>query len=149
MEEQQGGPVTLTIPCVAEYVGTARLTILGVAGRMGFSYDQIEDIRLAVGEACANAIERSRTVKPANGALPLVTVRCLADASKLVIEVEDAGPSEKPEPVDLDRPAHAVSDMDSAELGALLMEILVDEVAVESAPNGGTMVRLTKHVESR
>ena len=57
-DSEETASVTLTIPCAPEYVGTARLTILGVASRMGFSYDQVEDIRLAVGEACANAIER-------------------------------------------------------------------------------------------
>ncbi len=141
--------VTLTIPCSPEYVGTARLTILGIASRMGFTYDQVEDIRLAVGEACANAIERSGS-GPATTDL---TIRCQVDASRLTIEIEDpgqsgAGSSESASPaegVDTSRPAAEIDGMNSLELGALLMEILVDEVSVETLEGGGSRVRLTKY----
>src|SRR5690349_2559844 len=80
--------VTLTIPCAPEYVGTARLTILGVASRMGFSYDQVEDIRLAVGEACTNAIERAgrRGEGDAEGS---ISIRSQVEPTRLIIEVED------------------------------------------------------------
>jgi len=40
--------VSLTIPCRAEYVGVARLAILGVASRLNFSYDEVEDLRLSL-----------------------------------------------------------------------------------------------------
>lgn len=132
--------VTLTIPCSPEYVGTARLAILGIASRMGFSYDQIEDIRLAVGEACANAIERSNQNRAIDSGAS-ITIRCLIEASKLTIEVEDSGPFG--EGLDTSRPAGTVVDMTGQELGALLMEILVDQVSVESV-GGGTRVRLVK-----
>src|SRR5436190_8757467 len=88
--------VELTIPGKPEYVGVARLAILGVASRMRFSYDEVEDIRLAVGEACTTAIER------ASGAQfdhQLVQIRCLIDPSRLVVEVTDnAPPLSSPEP---------------------------------------------------
>ncbi len=133
--------VTLTIPCAPEYVGTARLTILGVASRMGFSYDQVEDIRLAVGEACANAIERASHLKAGT---PLITIRSLVEPSKLTVEVEDHTDAPGGEGVDTDKPAAEIESMNSQELGALLMEILVDEVTVELTAGGGTLVRLVK-----
>lgn len=141
--------VTLSIPCAPEYVGTARLAILGVASRMGFSYDQVEDIRLAVGEACANAIERANGRKSASSAdggdtAPTITIRSLIEASRLIIEVEDHSGS-LPEPLDTEAASAHVDDLNSQELGALLMEILVDEVAVESLPGGGALVRLIKY----
>lgn len=80
--------VTLTIPCAAEYVGTACLTILGVASRMGFSYDQVEDIRLAVGEACSNAIARADAT-PQKSA-PMITIRSHVEPTQLVVEIEDS-----------------------------------------------------------
>ena len=49
--------VEVKIPCRPEYVGVARLAILGVASRMRFSYDEVEDVRLAVGEACTTSVE--------------------------------------------------------------------------------------------
>ncbi len=135
--------VTLSIPCAPEYVGTARLTILGVAGRMGFTYDQVEDIRLAVGEACTNAIDRA--VRGGNGATPPpITIRSQVDAARLIIEIEDhAGRSASG--TDVEAPAVEIERMDPQELGALLMEILVDEVSVEPLAEGGTRVRLVKY----
>jgi serine/threonine-protein kinase RsbW len=146
------GTVTLTIPCSPEFVGTARLTILGVAGRMGFSYDQVEDIRLAVGEACANAIERSnrrRGGPPADGQVPehSIIIRSSVDSGRLIVEVEDDVPSGTGA---AGAAAAALGgggdDVNPIELGALLMEILVDEVSVEPATEGsGTRVRLVKY----
>ncbi len=142
--------VTLTIPCTPEYVGTARLTLLGVASRMGFSYDQIEDIRLAVGEACANAIERANREGASN---PLVEISCEVEAAKLTIQVEDrfggaTSGGESGALLDETRTASEIDGMNSQELGALLMEILVDEVQVETVSSGGTRVRLVKYVAS-
>lgn len=135
--------VTLSIPCAPEYVGTARLTILGVASRMGFSYDQVEDIRLAVGEACTNAIERTGR-RNGDGPDAMISIRSQVNASQLVIEVEDQSGG-APSATDVDAPAAEIDGMNSQELGALLMEILVDEVSVETAPSGGTRVRLVKY----
>jgi serine/threonine-protein kinase RsbW len=140
--------VQLTIPCAPVYVGTARLTILGVASRMGFSYDQVEDIRLAVGEACANAIERSgyRTGVSAKSS---ITIRSFVDPARLIVEIDDhlvAAPGDSSVAnVDLNGPASEIDGMDNQELGALLMEILVDEVAIEQLEEGGVRVRLTKY----
>ncbi len=149
--EQNLGQVTLIIPAIPEYVGTARLTILGVAGRLGFTYDQVEDIRLAVGEACANAIERAQRRLGDAAHQSMVTLRCEADASRLIVEIEDGAENETAdsvEGIDLERPSSEVADMNSQEIGALLMEILVDEVAVETAPGGGAIVRLTKYANA-
>jgi serine/threonine-protein kinase RsbW len=137
--------VTLRIPCAPEYVGTARLTILGVAGRMGYSYDQIEDIRLAVGEACTNAIDRAaRDGGGTAGTSSLITITSHVEVSKLTIEIEDHvdRPADVP---DIEARAGEVEGMNPQELGALLMEILVDEVSIEALPGGGTRVRLVKY----
>src|SRR6266849_1090123 len=88
--------VELTIPGKPEYVGVARLAILGVASRMRFSYDEVEDIRLAVGEACTTAIERATGASRDEHE---VRVRCLIDPTRLVVEVMDNAPvAPAPEP---------------------------------------------------
>lgn len=48
--------VTLTLPAEAEYIDLVRLTLYGISSRMGFSYEEIEDMKVAVSEACNNVV---------------------------------------------------------------------------------------------
>ena len=130
--------VQLIIPCRPEYVGVARLAILGIASRMPFSYDEVEDVRLAVGEACTHAVER------AGSAAATIRIVSTINAHALKIEVSDdvaadavAIPSEE---------ARLLEEacVDHQGLGALLMEILVDDVTIETDASG-TRVVLTKY----
>lgn len=138
MTDPQAETVQLTIPCRAEYVGVARLAVLGIASRMPFSYDEVEDVRLAVGEACSHAVERAGNV-PAT-----IRIVSIIDAQALRIEVSDdvsadtaAAPSEEARLLE-------EAGVDQQGLGALLMEILVDEVTIETGA-AGTRVLLTKY----
>jgi len=129
--------VELRIPSRPEYVGVARLAILGVASRMRFSYDEVEDIRLAVGEACTRSIDRL------NGAADGQTIhlRCLIDANRLTIEVRNALTEAPPReaPPDILNP--------EAELGGVLIRILMDEVHTEDRPEEGVhLMRMVKYV---
>jgi serine/threonine-protein kinase RsbW len=133
--------VELTIPGKPEYVGVARLAILGVASRMRFSYDEVEDIRLAVGEACTTAIERANS---AQITAQEVHVRCIIDPTRLVVEVSDNAPvPSAPDPA----PNPDTGPDDLRSLGGVLIRILMDDVQTADEPDSGRrVVRMVKYV---
>jgi serine/threonine-protein kinase RsbW len=124
--------VELVIPCRPEYVGVARLAVLGIASRMPFSYDEVEDVRLAVGEACTHAVER------AGSGAATIRITSTIDEHALVIEVaDDVAAGTKPR---LSNEADGLLGMDQQGLGALLIEILVDEAKIDTRPDGTTVL---------
>lgn len=48
--------IVINLPATAEYVDIVRLNLYGVASKMGFSYEEIEDMKVAVSEACNNSV---------------------------------------------------------------------------------------------
>lgn len=126
--------VELRIPAKPEYVGVARLAILGVASRMRFSYDEVEDVRLAVGEACTTSVEWASKNRREDTE---ILVRSTITDTKLTVEIVDQAGlrQEAPEPSGEPNPES---------LGALLITLLVDEVNV-SQSDGGTKVQMIKY----
>ena len=48
--------VKLTVPATAEYARLARIAASGIAARMGFSMDDVEQLKLAVGEVWSTMV---------------------------------------------------------------------------------------------
>ncbi len=55
MESQD--KIILKLPCKPEYVSVARLTVSGIASRMGFDIETVEDIKVAISEVCNRIID--------------------------------------------------------------------------------------------
>ena len=51
--------VELRLPAESGYVAVLRMTTAGLAARLDFTLDDIEDLRMAVGEACALVLENA------------------------------------------------------------------------------------------
>lgn len=83
--------IEMKIPAKPEYVGIIRLTLSGVASRMGYAYEEIEDLKIAVSEACTNAVQHA--YKGADGEDGEVAVRFLVYEDRLEIIVADKGGS--------------------------------------------------------
>lgn len=52
--------VELRVPADSAYVAVLRTTTAGLAARLDFTLDDIEDLRIAIGEACAMVLEQAR-----------------------------------------------------------------------------------------
>ncbi|MHB1457081.1 MAG: ATP-binding protein [Armatimonadota bacterium] len=130
--------VELRIPCKPEFVGIVRLNMLGIASRMKFTYDEVEDLRLAVGEACTIAVDRAEKMAANN---TTIDIKCEIIGKKLTVYIKDTLC-----PIDDKQTSLKPTDeLDKEGLGALLMELLVDEFKVEQAIEGGTLVTMTKY----
>ncbi|GAB6900353.1 ATP-binding protein [Kineosporia succinea] len=89
--------VELRFPPAAEYVRTARLVAVAVARRAGLTHD-LEELRLAVGEACARAVRRCEAASCGDQ----VTMFVDDTGPGLVVEVTDVAKTDPgPEPVAL------------------------------------------------
>ncbi len=83
---RQGEVVELEIPSAPEYVSIVRHAVEGIARRMKFNTSQIEDIKLAVGEACTNAVRHgNRQVESSQ-----VEVRCIIEPDGLMVEIRNS-----------------------------------------------------------
>jgi serine/threonine-protein kinase RsbW len=134
--------VELTIPSDPEFVCVARLAVRALGDRLPFSMEEIEDIRLAVGEACTAAIERAAELSDRES---VVRIRCLIEATRLAVEVIDHASLNS-------QPVLAIPDSEVGEerqLGALLLELLMDDVQTTHNPEtGANVVRMTKYITS-
>jgi len=120
--------VELRIPSSAEWVGVARLAIAGIASRMEFSIEDIEDLKLAVAEACTSYIQNAQEADE-------LCISAEVGTERITITMDAC---------DASRGAVAASDAPAHGLGSFLIRTLMDEVAYEYAPESGTKLVMTK-----
>ena len=134
--------VQLEIPAGAEFVALARLVVSAMAaGETQLSDDRVDDLKIAVSEACTNAIEAHGAADTAERVL----VRCRDDDEHLEVLIEDRGagfdPSELPEHPPVTDPDRLNFERG---LGIPLIRALVDDVEFSSSGQG-TAVKLVMH----
>ena len=84
--------VVVHVPARPDFVHVLRTAVAGVAARMNFTFDAIEDLRIAVDEACAHLLGVSA---PAS----MLTVRITpSDRELAVLASTDAEPAQWPPP---------------------------------------------------
>lgn len=139
-----GCHVELRLPNRPEFVAVARLAVSAVATRMNFDVEAIEDIKVALGEACNNAIQHGC---PASAGAEMIQLRFDLDADALVITVQDSGDGFDPASATRQRP-HGTLTLSERGLGMLLIESLMDDVDFTSTPGDGTQVRMVKRIRA-
>ncbi|MGM7724398.1 anti-sigma B factor RsbW [uncultured Metabacillus sp.] len=136
--------IEMKVPAKPEYVGIIRLTLSGIASRMGYSYDDIEDLKIATSEACTNAVQHA--YKQQEGGEVVVGFGLYQD--RLDVMIADNGKSFDFEKTKNELgPYSASSPIDQLSeggLGLYLMETLMDEVRV--LVNSGVTVFMTKYL---
>jgi serine/threonine-protein kinase RsbW len=130
--------IELVFPAHARYLSLARLGLAGVAPVARLDAAELADLKLAVTEACANAV---RHAYPDGGSGDVrVTIEVVDGA--VVVEIADSGRGIE---------GDEVADWDPDELheqgmGLAIIRSVVDEVEIDTPIGGGTVVRLVKRV---
>ncbi|CAN5227386.1 ATP-binding protein [soil metagenome] len=132
--------VRLEIPALPAFVGVARTVVAAIATSIhGIDDDRLEDLRIAVSEACTNAVEAHQAV----GRDQRVVLRCILEHEVLQVRVEDRGDGFDPAAVPPRPPVGDLGHLNSERgWGIQLIRALVDDVTFVPTDEG-TAVHLS------
>jgi anti-sigma regulatory factor (Ser/Thr protein kinase) len=154
--EPSGAPVVLRFAPLPEHVRTARLVAVALARRAGVEDGLLDEVRLAVGEACSRAVGLHRAAAPD---VPVV-VHLDDGRERFGVEVVDAvsggpvpkaedsgsevreqqqGQEEEPSADKSADDAGLGDDGDGAEMGLAVLRGLVDDLEVRLTTQGGVI----------
>lgn len=146
--------VTVRFTAVPAHVRTARLVAAAVARRSGVEENILDEVRLAVGEACSRAVDLHRRFCPQEP----VTVALTDGSTSFTVEVTDRAPEHNDAADALGRIAGGqsaggveVDDLDgdalSDTVGLAVIAGLVDDLQV-SRTTDGLSLRMTWPVDA-
>lgn len=127
------------VPTRPDAVAGARRIVRRAAESARITPDRIDDLLIALSEACTNAME----AQLAAGVTAPVALRCTTTASELIVEIQDCAGGGFDERTLAPRPPrHDPGHLDVERgWGIQLMRELVDRVEFDHRPDG-TVVRL-------
>lgn len=135
--------IEMKFPAKAEYVGVIRLSISGIAHRMGFTYEDIEDLKVAISEAVSNVVEHAYAEEGE------VTIGFGVYDDRLEIMIADRGDSFNLQEVkENSGPYNNVESIDKLReggFGLFLINTLMDKVEINN--KYGVIVLMTKFLE--
>ncbi|WP_432140300.1 ATP-binding protein [Streptomyces sp. bgisy084] len=132
--------VELRFSALPEHVRTARLVAAAVARRAGVDEAVLDEVRLAVGEACSRAVG----LHESHDIAAPVRVLLIEDEKKFSIEVGDGVTGDSGTARGGDE-AESVAEGDAEgedEMGLAVISGLVDDVEVTAGKDGG-LIRMT------
>lgn len=127
--------VELRFSALPEHVRTARLVAAAVARRAGVDEAVLDEVRLAVGEACSRAVGLHQS----SGISDPVRVTLIEEEKQFSIEVGDEAPRSAPGDNAPGAGGDADVDAEEDEMGLAVISGLVDDVEVTAGENGGSI----------
>ena len=119
-------PVLLRVPASAENLTVARQVATGVARAAGLTGERIEDVQIAVTEACTNAVRHAYHA----GEEGMMTVAAWIAGGRLLVSVRDRGGGFTEE------------DGRPEGVGLLTIRALAQEVSVRTIEGHGTEITM-------
>jgi serine/threonine-protein kinase RsbW len=132
--------VRLSFPAKADYLLLARLALSGLARRHPVDEELLADLKLAVTEACGNAVRHAYEEDGTVGIAYVVS----DDRIDMIVEDQGSGmPEGEGVGADLAPPTQPLE----SGMGLSIIRAIVDEVEIKPGADGyGTVVRMTKYL---
>lgn len=141
MSENLDNTIRIDVPALSEYVSVVRLAISGLASRVGFTIEDIEDIKIAVSEGCTNAVQHAYEHHNKVG-------RIFATASvkndSLIVDIADKGEGFDVKILGTEEQIERSEQKLGLGLGLTFIRNLMDQVEIITSPGEGTTIRMTK-----
>jgi serine/threonine-protein kinase RsbW len=138
--------VRLKFPAKADYLLLARLALAGVARSLPVGPELLADLKLAVTEACGNAVRHAYAEREGSVGVAFVVAD---DRLEMIVEDEGAGMELPVEELVADPVQEASPEPIDGGMGMAIIRAIVDELDVRDGSGGrGTVVHMTKYLES-
>lgn len=116
--------ISISIPKKPEYISTLRLAASSIGNNISLNIDDIEDVKVSLGEACINSLITKDKKE--------MSIVFEIEKEKLVIKVSDT----------VEKFPEDLEEKRDRELGLVIIESLMDEVNFSS-----TGIEMTKYIE--
>ncbi len=133
----------LDFPSKSQNESFARVVVAAFASQLDPTIEELSDVKTAVSEAVTNAI-----IHGYENTTGTVTINGKIEGNKLTVEIIDSGKgiediSQAMQPLYTSRP-----EMERSGMGFTVMETFMDTLDVDSVPEKGTRVTMTKVFKS-
>lgn len=116
--------ILLKIPSKPDYISLARLASSSIGNKIGLNIDEIEDLKVSIGEACINSLSVNKC--------DIISINLIISEDKLTIKVSG---------VQENIPDDMNGSKKERELGILIIKSLMDEVLFDE-----TGIVMTKYI---
>jgi len=131
---QDANTVVMQLPAQPEYISLARLAVSSLSNMVGFPIDEIEDLKVALSEACTNAMQYGCKNQPT------YTVAFKVGSDELEIVVHDSG--EVWDISAVEQPATNGTQVGG--FGLYIIRTLMDDMKLTSREHEGTVLTMKK-----
>ncbi len=127
--------IKMTVPTDSANISVVRMTASSIANRIGFNIEEIDDVKIAVSEACTNVIKHSKV-----SSFDLF----FGQGSNFIeIEIKDTGVGYNFSSL---KDPEFCGERECGGLGIYIIKMLMDDVVIQSELDKGTTIYMKKEM---
>lgn len=124
-----------------EYMSVIRLTTSAIASKIGFDIEEIDDIKVSIGEACNNIIKHG-----SDDDKDSFNIEYTIYEDKLKITVKDNGTGFDTSKIKQPHMEDEIDLIDESGLGIFIIKSLMDEVEINSSDCGTEIIMIKNKI---